>query len=128
MNGSKVNFPWKWRRGLHNRPEGRLDWKHWHTGEAPGMVRGTSRRVVVVKSPDPRIFEEAIFVIREDLFHRGNSADKVLAEARRAAGEYLRGTGMPRRGFFRRLPRVLYAGLGGLAAGLAWLAFRLVGV
>ena len=54
------------------------------------MVKGTNRRVVVVKSPDPSIFEEAIFVVREDLFHRGNSAEKVMNEARRAAGAYLR--------------------------------------
>lgn len=93
------------------------------------MVRGTGRRVVVVKSPDPKIFDEAIFVIRDDLFHRGTSADTVIAEARKAASAYLRSaTGLRRRPFWRRVPAALYAAAGGLAAGLAWLAFRLVGV
>ena len=30
------------------------------------MVKGTSRRVIVVDSPDPRIFEQAIFIIRNE--------------------------------------------------------------
>lgn len=93
------------------------------------MVKGTNRRVVVVRSPDPRIFEEAIFVIREDLFRREDSADAVLREAKQAANAYLRrttGPGRIRR--FARLPASLYAGLGAVAAGIAWLAFRLVGV
>lgn len=93
------------------------------------MVKGTNRRVVIVRSPDPRIFEEAIFVIREDLFRREGSADAVLREARQAADAYLRGTAGPRRkGRLARLPASLYAGLGAAAAGIAWLAFRLVGV
>ena len=93
------------------------------------MVRGTNRRVVVVKSPDPQIFEEAIFVIRDDLFHRGSSADKVLLEARQAANAYLRkATGTQRPRLWARLPTAIAAGLGAAAAGIAWLAFRLVGV
>ncbi len=91
------------------------------------MVRGTNRRVVVVRSPDPQIFEEAIFIIREDLFRREDSADKVLREARQAANAYLRKTTGKRR-WYARLPATLYAGLGAIAAGIAWLAFRLVGV
>ena len=93
------------------------------------MVKGTNRRVVVVKSPDPRIFEEAIFVIREDLFRREGSADTVLREAKRAANAYLRRTtGHSRPGWSARVPASLYAGVGAAVAGLAWLAFRLVGV
>ena len=91
------------------------------------MVKGTNRRVVVVRSPDPQIFEEAIFVIREDLFHRGGSADKVLAEARQAANAYLRTAVRPRR-FWERIPGTLYAAFGAVAAGIAWLAYHLVGV
>ena len=30
------------------------------------MVKGMARRVVVVKSPDKRVFEEAIFILRDD--------------------------------------------------------------
>lgn len=92
------------------------------------MVRGTNRRVVVVRSPDPRVFEEAIFVIREDLFHRDASAEKVLAEARMAARAYLRKSVPPRRGLRFRVPAAVYAAMGAAAAGIAWLALRFVGV
>ena len=30
------------------------------------MVRGTSRRVIVVESPDTNLFEQAIFIVRND--------------------------------------------------------------
>ena len=30
------------------------------------MVKGISRRVIVVDSPDPQIFEQAIFILRTD--------------------------------------------------------------
>ena len=124
-----TGFPGKWLARLYKKGPGRVDWKHWETGEAPAMVKGTNRRVVVVRSPDPRIFEEAIFVIREDLFHQGASAEKVLAEAKQAARAYLRKTtGGPRRRFLSHIPATLYAGLGAVAAGIAWLAFRFVGV
>ena len=55
------------------------------------MVKGISRRVIVVRSPDPRFFEQAIFLMKEDAFHNNTvSADQVVAEARQAAAGYLR--------------------------------------
>ena len=32
------------------------------------MVKGVTRQVIVVKSPDPKLFEQAIFIMREDAF------------------------------------------------------------
>ena len=129
MRRPVLRFPGKKCLRPHKSRPDRLDWKHRETEEAAGVVKGTNRRVVVVRSPDPRIFEEAIFVIREDLFRREDSADKVLREARTAANTYLRKTiGPGRRGWPDRLRASLYAGLGAAAACIAWLAFRLVGV
>lgn len=55
------------------------------------MVKGVSRRVIVVKSPDPKLFEQAIFIVREDAMQGGGvTAEKVLAEARQAASHYVR--------------------------------------
>lgn len=55
------------------------------------MVKGVSRRVIVVRSPDPKLFEQAIFIVREDAMQgSGVTADKVLAEARQAARHYVR--------------------------------------
>ena len=34
--------------------------------EASVLVKGVSRRVIVVESPDPRIFEQAIFILPTD--------------------------------------------------------------
>ena len=55
------------------------------------MVKGITRQVILVKSPDPRLFEEAIFIVKEEALAReGVSADKVLREARQAADGYIR--------------------------------------
>lgn len=54
------------------------------------MVKGTARRVIVVKSPDPKIFEQAIFVVREDYLHKqGVSRKQLLRQAKRAADGYV---------------------------------------
>lgn len=113
--------------GRYKKRRSRADFKQQQMGEAPAMVRGTNRRVVVVKSPDPQVFEEAIFVIREDLFHREQSADKVIRQAQRAAGAYLRRS-VPGRRIRLHFPAPVYAAAGALAAGIAWLALHFVGV
>ena len=93
------------------------------------MVKGTNRRVVVVKSPDPKIFEEAIFIIREDLFHRGSSPEKIMADARRSANAYLRQAVKEKKVKpWARIRGTLFAAAGAIAAGAAWLAYHLVGV
>ena len=52
-------------------------------------VKGVARRVVIVRSPAESVFEEAIFIVREDAGRAGGvSREEVLDEARRAAGAY----------------------------------------
>lgn len=54
------------------------------------MVKGVSRRVIVVKSPDQKLFDEAIFLVREAPFRQeGVTEEQVLREARQAAHGYL---------------------------------------
>ena len=53
------------------------------------LVKGVSRQVIVVKAPDPRFFEQAIFILKEDAFGRGVTADDVIQEARRVADGYI---------------------------------------
>lgn len=50
------------------------------------MVKGISRRVVVVDSPDQRFFEQAIFIVRNDAAGEGVTARELVEEARRVAG------------------------------------------
>lgn len=53
------------------------------------MVKGVTRRVVVVRCPDTRYFDEAIFMVREDVLC-GMEPERVLKEACRAADSYIR--------------------------------------
>ena len=89
------------------------------------LVKGISRRVIVVRSPDPRFFEQAIFLMKEDAFHNANvSADQVVAEAHQAAAGYLRRNAGGRKAR-RKLSGAVWflLGSGVIAAvwGLTWL-------
>lgn len=108
----------------------RLNWEHMELQGGFDVVKGVSHRVIVVKSPD-KYFEEAIFVIREDVLRsRGANSESVLKEARRVANSYVAGRNKPVKGkrFMSKLPAPLFAAAGAAAAGVAWLALRLGGV
>ena len=85
------------------------------------MVKGTSRRVIVVDSPDQKLFEQAIFIVRNDAFSQdGVTPQQVLGEACRIA----RGCAASQNvqpPLWRRLPLA-----GAAAAGLIALAFFLI--
>lgn len=49
------------------------------------MVKGVSRQVIVVKSPDGKMFEQAIFILREDA--EGVTDAQLLKEAQKAAAQ-----------------------------------------
>ena len=49
------------------------------------MVKGVSRQVIVVQSPDRKLFEQAIFILREDAPQQGITEEMLLREARKAA-------------------------------------------
>lgn len=84
------------------------------------MVKGISRQVIVVKSPDGRMFEQAIFILREDALGAGVDEEQIIEQARDAAGGYLRGATPGGRGRGWRLPRPCWAAAGGGLVGLAW--------
>ena len=81
------------------------------------MVKGITRQVILVKSPDPRLFEEAIFIVKEEALAReGVSADRVLREARQAADGYLK----QGKTWNRRLERLPSLAWGALSLGLRY--------
>ncbi|MDE7243654.1 MAG: translation initiation factor 2 [Oscillospiraceae bacterium] len=87
------------------------------------MVKGTSRRVIVVDSPDPKLFEQAIFIVKNEAFTKGVTSQQVLGEACRIAQGYAARQRLP---FWKRIPRwgLIAAALllAGIAAGvLLWL-------
>ena len=86
------------------------------------MVKGTSRRVIVVDSPDTELFEQAIFIVRNEvLSERGVTAQMLVDEACRVAKNCSRASPTGRRGLLRRLSPLLYGALGALGIGLVWL-------
>ena len=48
------------------------------------MVKGISRQVIVVHAPDPKLFEQAIFILKDDAVgDEGITDDLLLREAKR---------------------------------------------
>ena len=81
------------------------------------MVKGVSRQVIVVRPPDTKLFEQAIFLLRDGA--DGGISDEALRQARQAAGQYLQASRTPRRRI--RLQNLAWALAGAAATGLAWL-------
>ena len=78
------------------------------------MVKGTSRRVIVVDSPDPKLFEQAIFIVKNEAFaQEGVTSQQVLGEACRIAQGYAARQGA-RTPAWKRIPW-----WGWIAAGVA---------
>lgn len=75
------------------------------------MVKGVCRQVIVVKCPDPRLFEQAIFILKEDAVKEGITDEALLKEAERLSRP------RPRKIFRQALWTLAGAG----ATGLIWL-------
>ena len=76
------------------------------------MVKGVSKQVIVVHSPDPKLFEQAIFILKEGA--EGITDEMLLKEARQAAKVNAKG---------RRLSLYgpVWACGGAVMTGLVWL-------
>ena len=82
------------------------------------MVKGISRQVIVVHAPDPKLFDQAIFILREDALGReGVTEDALLKEADRILH-----SANPRKKQMRGLIQLLWAVMGAGIMGLLWLA------
>lgn len=47
------------------------------------MVKGISRQVIVVHSPDPKLFEQAIFILKDNAVGEGITDEALLKEAQK---------------------------------------------
>ena len=77
------------------------------------MVKGVSRQVIVVQSPDRKLFEQAIFILRDDASRQGITEEMLLREARQTI-----------RSSKRQLPVAsgpIWACGGAMATALVWL-------
>ncbi|MBQ6974356.1 MAG: hypothetical protein IJQ17_05990 [Oscillospiraceae bacterium] len=86
------------------------------------MVKGTSHRVIVVQSPDPQVFEQAIFILHGD--GGGVTSRQAVEQAERIARSYARSHQLPRPR--RRLPGAVWALAGAAAIGAVWLLLTLL--
>ncbi len=84
------------------------------------MVKGISRQVIVVHAPEPKLFEQAIFILKEDAVGEGISDDALLKEAQNA----IRGGEGKKRHLY--LYGAVWAAGGALLTGLIWLVTVLI--
>lgn len=108
-------------RPVNNHHPKRLNWEQIEARprkEGKRVVKGTSKRIVVVKSPDPKVFEEAIFIVKEDFLHKSGHTS-ALKEAQKVADDYIRSTLSRQRATLFRFPAPVWAVIGAILSGLA---------
>lgn len=87
------------------------------------MVKGISRRVVVVRSPSMKYFDEAIFIAKEDItIKEGVSAKELLHEAQSVADGYIKNQVYKR----RFISKLTAPGLVAVGAGIGAVLFSLI--
>ena len=78
------------------------------------MVKGISKQVIVVHSPDPKLFDQAIFILKDEAVGQGITEEALLKEAQQVI-----------RGPQKKLKLYLYGPVwacgGALVSGLVWL-------
>ena len=85
------------------------------------MVKGTSKQVIVVQSPDPKLFEQAIFILREEAVRQGGISEEALLREANMLIRKKEGAALKR---WQHGP--VWACAGALATGLLWLLSRLL--
>ena len=81
------------------------------------MVKGISRQVIVVHAPEPKLFEQAIFILNEHALAQGGVTDEMLLQE---AKKLIRN---PEQGRKKRIAAFgpLWACGGAAATALLWL-------
>ena len=85
------------------------------------MVKGISRQVILVHSPDRKLFDQAIFILKDEAVEQGVTDDDLLKEAKEAIR-----AGMLKGKRQMDMPGPLWACGGAAATGLIWLLTVLI--
>ena len=80
------------------------------------MVKGISRQVIVVQSPGPELFEQAIFILKDKAMGEGITDEVLIKQAQ----QVIRG-GKPDKKRHFYLYGAVWATAGAVVTGLAWL-------
>lgn len=85
------------------------------------MVKGVSRQVIVMHSPDPELFDQAIFILKDSAVHKGVTEEMLVKEARKLVkgGRYESRKKSA-------VPECMWALAGAIATGFVWLLFALI--
>ena len=78
------------------------------------MVKGVSKQVIVVHSPDKELFDQAIFILKDGVVRQGVTEEALLKEAQQA----IRGTEKKR---YLRYYGPVWACGGAAVTGFVWL-------
>lgn len=90
------------------------------------MVKGISRRVVVVDSPDQRFFEQAIFIVRNDAGRRGRHRPGAGGGGPPGGAKLCRRRPWRFSRIWRDLSPAVYTLMGAAGIGLVWLTVWLI--
>ena len=85
------------------------------------MVKGISRQVIVVQSPDPKLFDQAIFILKENM-GEGITDEALLKEADRV----IRSSNTERKKRWFYMYGAFWSAIGALSVGLIWAASLLL--
>ena len=86
------------------------------------MVKGISRQVIVVHAPDQKLFDQAIFILKDEAIKKEGITDEMLLKE---ADKILHST--PKRKNHKRVHNgPVWAVAGALCTGLAWLLSSLI--
>ena len=81
------------------------------------MVKGISRQVIVVDAPEPKLFEQAIFILKEEVLAQdGVTDDALMREAKQLLRNHNRDNRKP-----NRISGPLWACGGAAVTALIWL-------
>ncbi len=86
------------------------------------MVKGISRQVIVVRSPEPKLFEQAIFILNDDVVGRDGVTDEALMQE----AKKLLHTPARRKRSTMLMSGAVWAAGGALLMGLIWLLTALL--
>lgn len=78
------------------------------------MVKGISKQVIVVQGPEPKLFEQAIFILKDEAVGQGITEEALLKEAQQIVNR-------PARKRRLSLYGPVWACGGAVATGLVWL-------
>ena len=79
------------------------------------MVKGISRQVIVVQSPDPKLFEQAIFILKDNAVgQEGVTEEALLKESNRMISK------PQKRSTIYNVAGPIWACAGGLVIGILW--------